>query len=456
LNKLGNTGTTIGSNSDRYSVRINTEGSRGIITFGENLAITKFKVDELETNPIADVTRMLPTIPVYNENNPGGYGYGVEGRARTFGVNPVARENIENRVTENLRLRGNIFAELDFTDYLNYRLNYGLNYNSGAHTYLRKVGNWTLNQPDDPSRLYDEKSEFQSHLVENTLTFDKDFGNHGINTVLGQSFQTFNNEVTWGEGTHLARVGDEYYTELDAATQNFRTGGYLGEAAIVSFFGRFSYNYDDRYLAEFTMRWDGTSRLPEQNRWSSFPSVSGAWRISNEKFFNVDWIDDLKLKASWGQLGSSNIGDYDYQGVLNINPQAVFGREQQIRNGVTQVELVNSDLRWEILTQTNVGLEATILDNRLDASANYFISETEDVLTEMPILMTTGNDGGNPLVNAASLKNTGVELSVKWQDRFEESGFSYSVGANFSRLRNEIVKLGFGQAEIYTWQTKNE
>jgi TonB-linked SusC/RagA family outer membrane protein len=456
LNTLRNTGTTIGSDSRRYGVRVNTEGSQGILTFGENLAITSFQVDELDTNPMADVTRMLPTIPVYDEDNPGGYGYGDEDQARTFATNPIAKENLENRSTENVRIRGNVFAELDFTDYLNYRVNYGLNYNSGNHNYLRRVGNWTLNQPYDPSRLYDERSEFQSHLIENTLTFDKDFGNHKVNTVIGQSFQTFREDLSWGEGTDLTRVGDDYYTVLDAATENYRTGGYLNEAAISSYFGRLSYNFDDRYIAEFTMRWDGTSRLPEDNRWGSFPSVSGAWRISNESFFKVNWIDDLKLKASWGQLGSSNIGYYDYQGVLNINPQAVFGEDQQIRNGVTQVELVNQDLRWETLTQTNIGFDVRLLNDRLTSSANYYTSETEDVLTEMPILMTTGNDGGNPLVNAASLKNTGVEISAEWTEGFEESDFTYSIGVNFNRSRNEILSLGFDQVEFYTWQTKNE
>src|SRR5699024_7773996 len=102
-------------------------------------------------------------------------------------------------------------------------------------------------------------------------------------------------------------------------------------------------------------------------------------------------------------------------------PQAVFGVDQQIRNGVTQVQLVNSDLRWETLTQTNIGVDIAVLDNRLTSSVNYFVSETEDVLTEMPILMTTGNAGGNPLVNAASLKNTGAELTATWSEDLNES-----------------------------------
>ncbi len=456
MNALGNTGTTIGSEANRYGVRVNTQGSKGIITVGENLAISNFKVDDLDTNPIADVTRMLPTIPVYDESNPGGFGYGDEARARTFGVNPVARENIESRVTENLRIRGNIFAELDFTDFLSYRFNYGLDYSSDKHTYMRKEGNWTLNQPYDPSILYERKGEYHSHLIENTLTFNKDIGRHNINTVVGQSFQTFQEDRAWGEGRNLVRVGDRYYDQLDAANTDFRTGGFLNEAAIASYFGRMSYNYDERYIAEFTMRWDGTSRLPKENRWGHFPSVSAAWRVSNESFFDVNWINDLKVKASYGQLGSSNIGYYDYQGVLNVNPQAAFGADQRLRNGMTQVQLVNDDLSWETLTQFNTGIDLIVLDNRLSTSINYYISETNDVLTEMPILMTTGNDGGNPLVNAASLKNTGVELAAEWSDGFEGSDFSYSVGLNFTRMRNEIQSLGYDQVVFYTWQTINE
>src|SRR5699024_1315428 len=103
-----------------------------------------------------------------------------------------------------------------------------------------------------------------------------------------------------------------------------------------------------------------------------------------------------------------------------------------------------------------IGVDIAVLDNRLTSSVNYFVSETEDVLTEMPILMTTGNAGGNPLVNAASLKNTGAELTATWSEDLNESGFSYSVGLNVSTLQNEIVSLGFDQAELYTWQTKNE
>lgn len=456
LNYQTNEGTTIGSESERLGIRLNTSGSKGIVSVGQNLAITNFNVTELNTNPIADVTRMLPTIPIYDDSNPGGFGYGDEASARTFGVNPIAREALEDGETENQRIRGNLFVTLDFMDNLQYKFNYGIDYNSHSYDFLRREGNWTLNQPYDPSRVSVERGHNVSNLFENTLDYSQAFNKTSGQILIGQSYQTFNDERQFAEATDLAQVGDRYYSVLDAATDNDRVGGYLSEAAIFSYFGRVNLNHDDKYLAEFTMRWDGTSRLSEDNRWGSFPSVSGAWRISNEDFFDVSWINDLKFNASWGQLGSSNIGFYDYQGVLNINPQAVFGTDQEPRTGATQVQLVNEDLRWEVLTQTNVGFDAVFLDGRLSSTVNYFNSETDGVLTELPILMTTGNDGGNPFVNAASIANSGVELDLTWRNYEDDRNFKYSVGMNIGTVQNEILELGDGQVEFLTWQTINE
>ncbi|MBD3617352.1 MAG: TonB-dependent receptor [Gracilimonas sp.] len=456
LNYQTNDGTTIGSESERLGLRLNSSRNKGILEIGQNLAFTNFSVEELNTNPIADVTRMLPTIPVYDESNPGGFGYGDEARARTFGVNPVAREALEDGTTENQRVRGNLYANLDFMENLQYRFNYGINYNVHNFDFLRREGNWTLNQPYDPSRVAVQRGSNVSHLFENTIDYTQSYKETRGQILLGQSYQTFNNNREFAEGTNLAQVGDRYYSVLDAATQNDRVGGYITEGAILSYFGRVNLNHDDKYIAEFTIRWDGTSRFNEDNRWGNFPSVSGAWRISNEDFFDVSWVNDLKINASWGQLGSSNIGFYDYQGVLNINPQYVYGTDQEVRNGATQVQLVNEDLEWEVLTQTNVGFAATFLDGRFSTEMNYFISETDGVLTELPILMTTGNDGGNPFVNAASLKNKGFEADFTWRNYQDDRDFNYSVGMNVATVKNEIVELGDGQVEFLTWQTINQ
>src|SRR5699024_9788810 len=174
------------------------------------------------------------------------------------------------------------------------------------------------------------------------------------------------------------------------------TGGYRQKALLLSYLGRLEYSYDDRYLLNLTFRRDGTSRLSEGNRWGNFPSVSGAWRISEESFFQVPWISSLKLRASYGKLGSSNIGYWDYLAKINTFSTIAMGRDQNIVSGATQVRLVNENLSWEILTQTNIGIDASFLENKLSLTAEYFIAKTEDVLTEMPIAITTGNDGGNP------------------------------------------------------------
>lgn len=456
LNYLTNSGTTIGSDSERLSLRVNTEGKKGIFTIGENLAISNFHVNELNTNPIVDVTRMLPTIPVYNENNPGGFGYGDEATSRTFGTNPIAKEFLEDGVTENQRIRGNLFVEADLLKNLTYKFNYGYNFNNHNYRFLRKVGNFTLNQPYDPSRLFEEKGNDMMSLYENTLSYNQKVGGLTADVVLGQAYQVDTIERIWGEGQNLTQIGDDYYDVLDQTGDNYRVGGWKGETALLSYFGRANLNWEDKYIVQLTMRYDATSRLPKANRGGYFPSVSGAWRISKESFFDVDWITDLKLIASYGQLGSSNIGRYDYQPVINTFPQAVFGTDQHVDNGAIAVQLVNDDLRWETLTQTNVGFDAVFLDGKLSVASNYFYSETADILTPLNILMTTGNDGGNPYVNAASVSNTGFEVDMTWRNYLESSDLDYAVGLNFSTLRNKILSLADGETKYYTWQTINE
>ncbi|HZB11702.1 MAG TPA: SusC/RagA family TonB-linked outer membrane protein, partial [Chryseolinea sp.] len=159
-NYFGNDGTSFGSSFDRYSFRVNTEGKRGIFKIGENLSIARGYSEDLITNPYWDMLRMLPTIPVYDVANPGGFGYGNEGSARTFGVNPIARETLEQTTNENLRLRGNAYAELSFLkDALKYRLNLGLEASNERYKYVRRVGNWTLNQPFDPSAVNENRGQ---------------------------------------------------------------------------------------------------------------------------------------------------------------------------------------------------------------------------------------------------------------------------------------------------------
>jgi TonB dependent receptor. len=152
-------------------------------------------------------------------------------------------------------------------------------------------------------------------------------------------------------------------------------------------------------------------------------------------------------------LGSSNIGVWDWVSYINVYPQVIFGKDQHIETGMTQVKLVNQDLKWEELSQMNAGFDATLFDNHLDMSFDYYIKTTKDILTGMQILMSTGNNGGNPMVNAASVRNTGVDLSLTWRDKL--GGLNYSVNLNGSYLNNKILKLGYDRQYFTQWDTKS-
>jgi TonB-linked SusC/RagA family outer membrane protein len=451
VNYFGNKGTVISTNFDRISFRVNSSGSKGIFSIGENVAISNSKTDEISGNPYADVTRLLPTIPVLDPTHPGGYGYGDEAKARTFGTNPVAIAALEDRDNENLRIRGNIWSELKFTPWLKYRFNGGYESSSDHYKYLRKLGNWTLNQPADPAIADENRAKSQSILIENTLTFDKKFGKHSVNVVAGQTYQTDDYEFMFGRKRNIPQTSTgDYIDVLDQGNESV-TGGYRLKANLISYLGRLDYNYDGRYLLNVVIRRDGTSRLSSQNQWGNFPSVSGAWRVSEESFFQSSVVNDLKIRASYGTLGSSNIGNWDYLATVNTFSTIAMGTSQTILPGATVVRLVNNDLKWERLTQQNFGVDATFLKNRLSLTAEYYIADTKDVLTGMPIAITTGNDGGNPVVNAASLRNTGFELSATWRE--DKGDFNYSANLNVTTLNNTVKKLGFGRTEIFSGNT---
>jgi TonB-linked SusC/RagA family outer membrane protein len=454
-NYFGNKGTVISTGFDRYSIRVNTSGTRGILSIGENIAITNSKSNEISGNPILDVVRLLPTIPVYDSTHPGGYGYGDEKRARTFGTNPLAIADLEDRTNENFRIRGNLWAELKLFSFLKYRLNLGYETSNDHYAYLRKQGNWTLNQSFDPAIANENRARWQSGLVENTLTFNKAFDKHHFNLVVGQTYQREDYGQIWGTKRNILQnpSSGSYYPVLDQGSEP-QTGGFLQRAILLSYLGRLEYNYADKYLVNAVIRRDGSSRLSPDNRWSSFPSVSAAWRISQEDFFHLSWVDDLKLRASYGRLGSSNIGYWDYLATINTFSTIAMGRDQHIEAGGTQVQLVNNDLRWETLIEQNYGLDAVLLNSKLTLSAEYFIAETRNVLTGMPIAITTGNDGGNPVVNAASVQNKGFELSATYRDGSHPLNWHATV--NFTKTANKVLSLGYNRNNIYVGNTVTE
>ena len=371
-----NDGVSYGNTFDRYSFRVNTQGKKGWFSFGENLAYSLTNTDPNQTNTYNDFLRMMPTIPIYDENNPGGYGYGDAAKYNTFGVNPIAREDLEYRHFRQNRLNGSLWLEFKPFEFLSYKFNGGIDLYFYENSWFRGEGNWTQNQEHRDPESQKARDNTYNMLIEHTLNFNKDFGKHHVDAVVGTTYQHHEWEGLWASRLNFPMTGNGDY--------------------------------------------------------------SGAGRISKEEFFDVPWINDLKIRGNWGRLGNSSIGDWDYIGTINQSIVTVFGGA--IVPGSTQVKLVNAGLVWETKETVNVGFDASFLNQRLTVSAEYYNSKTSDVLAETPIAISTGNQGGSPWKNAASLRNKGFEFTFGWKDQI--SGFKYSALLNVTTMDNEVLSLG--------------
>jgi len=439
---------------NQIGFRLNTSGRKGIFEFGENFFFTHSKTDNLNGNPWSEFISMPPTVPLYDETHRGGYGYGNADRANTYALNPLAENEFAHGVNTQRYMYGDIYGKVDIIKgILNAKVNVSYKNYYGQTDLVRKKGNWAMGQSDDAAHIQYETAIHNKLLVEPTLNYAQQIGRHNLGAVLGFSYDYFREDYKSETKLDPLIVGDEYITSFDSATGNQTcTGSYI-KYALMSYFGRINYSYDERYLLQLTGRRDGTSRLPADHRWATFGSASIGWRISKEGFFDVPWIDELKFRANLGTLGNSNIGAWDYQAIINTAARAILEGDTKVI-GKTQSNLTNNDLVWEKKTTANVGFDMAFLGTRLTASAEYYYSKSDDLLLSVPILLTTGNEGGSPTVNAGSLQNQGFEFEAGWHDTIGD--FTYSIGGNLSTTHNKILSLGYATTVQYTSVSKSE
>lgn len=445
-------GTLLARSFERTSIRINTESTKGRFTFGENLAISTNNNNHPsnEGNPWVDAFTSLPIIPVQSDAlistaNPGGWGYGDNGFANNFSRNHVAIANITSDNANYTKLFGNAFMDVKLFDWLKYRLNGGLETSFDKSKYVRKDGLWYQNQSPEVSRMSDNRSQYLSYLFEHTLNFDKKFNKHNFNGVIGYTEQTTSSENTSGSGINLSNYGGNYFTTLNTTgliPGDRSSSGSLTKYLLNSFLGRINYNYDDKYLVTGTFRADKDSRFSPKYKTGYFPSVALAWKISNEDFFKVDWINDLKLRGSYGVVGINTIPAYEYTAFLNQAPSYVFGPGQEVSPGATQVRIVSDRLKWEMKRTTNLGFDAFFFTNQLNLSVDLFRSISEDVLYRLPLPSYIGNMNGDPYQNIASVRNQGLEIELGYRPINQIGEFKWDVGANVSFVRNKVLDFG--------------
>ncbi|WP_460981323.1 SusC/RagA family TonB-linked outer membrane protein [Spirosoma fluminis] len=448
---FNNTGYVIGSDFNRASLRINTRSELGRFTVGENLVLTSSNVNNqpVGTNPIYDMAYNLPVIPVQDPSfvsptNPEGYGIGSYPNAPSYAFNPVAARNLASNRSNFARLVGNGFIEFKFADWLSYRFNAGLDASFDYTQNLRLIGVYQYNAAVVPSSVSEDRSRYTSLLFEHTLNFNRTFGQHNINGVVGVSQQTSRRDVTTGSRTDLGYAGGQYFTTIGAATGVSNSAGGTPEYyRILGYLGRINYTYNDRYLLTLTGRVDQDSRFGPNNRTGFFPSVAAAWRISQEKFFDVGWISELKLNASYGKLGIvvPTLGSFPYTAFINSNPRAIFGPDQTANVGAYQAQLANPDLRWEERIQQNIGVTASFLNNRIFADINVYNSLSSNAILNLTVPGYLGNLRGNPYVNTASIRNRGIEFSATYRSDNRKE-FKWDVSGNFTTIRNRVENVG--------------
>ncbi|OUJ73622.1 SusC/RagA family TonB-linked outer membrane protein [Hymenobacter crusticola] len=435
-------GTVVGPKFERYSVRINSGFSRGKLRVGESLLLTRTNQTRINGTPFNDILRMLPVIPVKDPTKSGGYGYG-DTNASTFGTNPIALQNLFNNTGTSNRLQGSIFGEFDITSFLRYRLNLGTEFHAYHDREKRQYGQWRQNDPLNPSSYAENQGNELFGLAENTLTFDRSFGDHNLTAVAGYSRQRQHNEFTRGLNNDYG-TGPVYYWALSAGSTAPQVTGNEYTWTKESYFGQLSYDYNQRYLLTGAIRRDGSSRFAD--RWGTFWAASAGWRISKEEFFQeaTDVVSNLKLRASYGANGNDFItgaygGSYSYLGTINPNVNYPLGSSQTIINGQSQTQLASNNITWEERRTTNLGFDAGFLEDRFTLSADYYISQTRNALVNPPIATFYGNAGDNPYQPIGRLENRGFEFALGYNQN--KGPFTYSVTGNLTTLKNRVTRL---------------
>jgi TonB-linked SusC/RagA family outer membrane protein len=458
LDYFDQNGTYVGQGPsyERYTARVNNTLEKGIFKLGSSVAYTRSHENSLTFRDdillggipplINSLVMAIPTMRVYDPANQGGFGgsnaeYHGENSLNGVGVNSMFRNFVDVD-----RVFANVYGELHLlrgdNQNLRYRVNLGYDktitrdYSFVPEFFMGKFFSNTIAQLNDNSR------NFTFLTLENTLNYDKNFGRHNVSALAGYSYRE--NNGLFRESN--ARGFSQPYFPVINSGQNRSSRGFEFTNTLVSYFGRINYNFADRYLFSATLRRDGSSRFSPAVRYGNFPAASVGWKISSEDFWKVSpkLISQLKLRASYGRLGNQNIADYAFQGTINPGVVYTFGDVRS--TGAIQTSVVSERLQWEGKATTNFGFDATLFNNRLDITAEYYNAKSTDLLLGIPIPASVGSINQAPVVNAASMVNKGLEILVAYHKT--RGAFTYDISANFSTVNNEVLSLGNGNAYL--------
>lgn len=429
------------NNLDRYSGRLNMSQSALDGRLDVDYHINAVRTENLRpnnTSMVVDMLQLNPTIPVYTNGTP---------TQLDEMLNPIQRYNIYLDEAVNNRILANISPSLEITDGLLYKLNLGVDYSvtnrdvqTSPFSLLEGLENGSLT-------TYNNKNS--NTLVENTLTYILDAGVHSLNLLAGHSYQEFFFESSSTQMEGFSNNGIEPRYQDQTSTQITPTDRFSAAERnkLQSFFGRANYSYDGRYLLTATMRADGSSKFGGNNKYGYFPSFALGWNLSEESFFDVSFVDNLKLRASWGQTGNqeipSKITKLSYsesRGGNNTYPLDTNADNlDEYPYGIIFTRLANPDIQWEVSTQTDIGVDFELFNTRLVGTLDYYNKVSDNILLEVvpadPVQPTSTFWTNIPDME---IQNSGVELTLEYRST-PSNNFQYSIGGNISTIKNEVV-----------------
>ena len=381
--------------------------------------------------------------PMYDPNN--GKLYTLAGSDFNEMVNPLALLSLPANKGWSHKFVANFTAELAIWDGLKFRTSYGADlafWGNDGYTTLYYL---TANNNATKTNVSSSSSRGTVWQIENMLTYDKAFGKNSFSVLLGQSAKKSNGFYLGGSRFGMIDpTGNKAYIDYCNGLQEDGDmsiyGGANAQATLASMFARLSYNYDERYMLQFTIRRDGSSRFGSNNHYAIFPSVSAGWNITNEKFMEdrFDWLNNAKLRFSWGKNGNENIGNFMYTVLTSGNNNYIIGSGESMINGVKASGLANPDLKWEESEQYDLGLDLAFLNNALTFTIDYYKKKTNGMLMEMNIPSYVGE--AKPIGNVGKMENKGVEMEAAY--RIVRKDWSIRVGGNATYLKNKLIEYG--------------
>ena len=447
-----NIGIIKDSDFERFSARMNSDYNLigKFLTIGEHFTLNRTSEVQAPGGFLQNVLQFNPSLPVYDIN--GEYAGPVGGYPDR--ENPVARldRNSDNRYTY-WRMFGDAYINLNPLKGFNVRSTFGLDYAQKSQrifTYPITEGNVA----NDKNAVEAKQEHWTKWMWNAIATYNLEIGKHRGDAMVGM-------ELNREDDINFSGYKEDYsiltpdYMWPNAGSGTAQAYGSGEGYSLVSFFGKLNYTYDDKYLLSMTVRRDGSSRFGKNNRYATFPSFSLGWRLNREKFMqNLSWIDDLKVRGSWGQTGNqeiSNIARYTIYvpnyGVTESGGQS-YGTSYDIagtnggsilQSGFKRNQIGNDNIKWETTTQVNLGLDFSFLKQSLYGSFDWFYKKTTDILVQMAGIAAMG-EGSSQWINAGEMKNVGVELNLGYRNQ-TAFGLKYDLNANIATYRNEITKL---------------